>query len=510
MSRGSKRARTLVDTAIAQEQNEMTTPMQTDYNMDPALMPGSTGPSNWVDPVTYRALKRRFSRRTTRKTAPKKAKTTRRRVYRRRYPATSSSLSGMGPIVITGRGGYWADKFKSGASAAYRALQRGIPEGTFNRLGQAAGGAMFGGLGATAGGLLGSGISSVLGFGDYAIKKNDLLMMHEGMPVPTFQDLNQGIVVCHREYLADITVSGTTFQNRSYIINPGDQTTFPWLSAIAANFEQYEMLGCLFQFRSTCSDFGTTTDMSLGTVVLSTEYDATDSSYASKIEMENAQYSMSGKPSQDIIHPIECDPDSVGPHGLKYIRTGPVPSGQDARMYDHGKFQVATQGIPNATGSIGELWVTYKIALYKPQFNVARTVLTDWYSSANADTSNYWGIGAVSVTNSNLGSTVSGNVLTIPPKVPVGTYLFIHLFYLGSSTTLTNAMNTSRTGCTLTYVAQVPSAGAVSTTQGINMIVVKTADTATVTITAGTLPGSISVCRVMVTHLDTDIGASYA
>lgn len=474
----------------------------------PAMYDAPIGPSYYVPKEQYNLLKQHILGKRKKPAASKKKKTASKKKSRsgyRRYYRSGGTLGGMGPIVITGRGGYFTDKLAQGASAAWRGLKRLTPEGTFSRLGQAAGGAMFGRPGASLGAALGSGVSSVLGFGDYAIRRNDLLQLNEGTPVPTFADLNQGIVVCHREYIGDITQT-TNFTNNAFSIQPGDSTTFPWLSILASQFEQYEMLGCLFQFRSTASDFGTTSNMAMGTVILATEYDTVDNLYGSKLEMENAQYSMSGKPSQDMIHPVECDPSLVGPNGLKYVRSGPVPAGKDIRLYDHGTFQLATTGMPVNGGVIGELWVTYKIAFYKPQFNLGTNIKTDYYASTTATTSSYWGSNAVRSANSSLGTVVTNNVLTFPENTPIGASYVITYWVAGANAALSGVMAISATNGVVTkmWSGNAPGNGAVSS---FIAIVKKTAPAFTITITAGALPVSVTECKVVVSQIDVEVAS---
>lgn len=472
---------------------------------DTSLPPSDAyGPSNWVDPVTYRQLRAKFRKGYTKKRATKSKKRTYSRRYNRGY-THSSGLSGMGPIVITGRGGYWGDKLRQGASAAWKSLGRATPAGTFARLGQAAGGAMFGAPGASVGNWLGTGVSNVLGFGDYAIKRNDLMQLNEGIPVPTFTDLNQGVIICHREYIQDITQT-TAFALNKFSINPGLPATFPWLSTIAPCFDQYEILGCLFQYRSTASDFGTTTNMAMGTVIMSTEYDTVDQDYASKIEMENAQYTMSGKPSADMIHPIECDPTLVGPSGLKYVRTGNVPSGADVRLYDHGKFFLATTGMPADGGQIGELWVTYKIAFYKPQLSGGLGVQTDYLNHAGSvDGFHPLGNPTVPLSSSSIGGTITGTTYTFPPNIMVNQKFLVLYRCLGSSTTLTNPMNPTITGAAATSTQKL-DAGAVNSAQIWGATLLITAPSASIDFSTGTpaLPSSAFSIQLIVTQLDRD------
>lgn len=261
---------------------------------------------------------------------------------------------------IRGRGDYFTD----GLTAVAKAAKRMVPAGAFSRLGRAFGGAVGGAPGAEFGGVAGKLIGSIAGFGDYTIKYNSLLDM--GHPIPSFGDMSQATVVRHREYITDIVVPATpgTFTNRTFILNPGNPQTFPWLSQIAACYDQYQFMGCVFGFKSTAGDTAT---FALGSVIMASDYDVSDPPYTSKNQMEQSQYCVSSKATVDQIHPIECDP-SVGPVAIKYIdHADSVISSFEKRLADHALVQIATTGLPGGTsGSIGELWVSYEVALYKP------------------------------------------------------------------------------------------------------------------------------------------------
>lgn len=274
---------------------------------------------------------------------------------------------------IRGRGDYWTD-FKSGLGAVGRAVKRITPQGTFSRLGQAFGGAVGGGPGAAIGSGLGGMMSQLVGFGDYGVVSNSVVdharKMNMGAPVPYFGNISNGTVIQHREYIQDVVGTGSTaFSLTAFSINPGQVGTFPWLSSIASNYEQYELRGCVFQYKSLCSDSTTGAATALGAVTMATDYDSIEGPFGTKSQMEQSQYCTSGKPSDDILHPIECAPNRTS-IPINYVRTGAVPAGADIRLYDMGKFQLALSGIPAASAPIGsllgELWVTYEIALYKP------------------------------------------------------------------------------------------------------------------------------------------------
>jgi len=179
--------------------------------------------------------------------------------------------------------------------------------------------------------------------------------------------------VRHREYLGDITVPSapTAFTLTTYTVNPGDNYTFPWLSALAVQYQQYKFDGLIFEFRTLASDI--TSGGALGAVVMASNYDVVQPAFTSKVQMENSQYAVSTKPSCSMIHTMECAPGQVA-NNLYYVRnSGPVTaSGTDNRMYDLANFQIATQGLPGSSGQVlGELWVSYDVQLYKPIINEA-------------------------------------------------------------------------------------------------------------------------------------------
>jgi hypothetical protein len=221
---------------------------------------------------------------------------------------------------------------------------------------------MLGGpLGSTVGGGIGSIINKVFGKGDYSVNSNTLL----GSPVPQFSIDGSDLTVSHREYLQD--VQGTTaFVIDSFSLNPGINSTFPWLSAVAANFEQYEFLGLLFEYRPMSGTAVGSTNTALGTVVMATEYDASKPVFASKQQMESYKFSNSCVPYDKMVHPVECKP-SEKTVSVQYVRTGPIDSTQDIQFYDLGNFQIATQGMQSGVSTIGELWVSYHVRFKMPR-----------------------------------------------------------------------------------------------------------------------------------------------
>jgi len=245
---------------------------------------------------------------------------------------------------------------------------------------------------------LGSGIGNILGSGDYQMMGGSpkYNVLTSDVQVPQFSTGRQTNIVCHREYLTDI-IGTSGFNVTKYAVNPGVSSTFPWLSTLAQNYQEYRIHGIIFEFRSLITDF--VTGGAPGVIVMATNYNADAPLFSSKQEMENSEYAVATKPTLSLIHGLECaSGQTVLPE--KYIRTGDVPSGQDLRMYDLGNVQVATQG--NPTQLLGELWISYCVEFFKPRLpgTVGGSVASGWIRRSTFTQSNPLGTVAVSASGS--------------------------------------------------------------------------------------------------------------
>lgn len=226
-------------------------------------------------------------------------------------------------------------------------------------------GSMFGGpgVGRNVGRWLGSGIGSIFGSGDYTMvgARPSYNVLTNGTQIPKFSSTHATNIVCHREYLGDI--SGTVpFTNTAYPLNPGMYQTFPWLATQAQGYQEFKFHGLIFEFRPLITDFASSGLP--GVIVMSTNYNADAPVYVNKQQMENAEFAVSTKPTMALIHGIECEiQQTILPQ--RYVRSGAVGANQDLRLYDYGNFQFATQG-NTATPVLGELWVSYCVEFFKP------------------------------------------------------------------------------------------------------------------------------------------------
>jgi len=323
-------------------------------------------------------------------------------------------------------------------------------------------GGMFnrGALGKNIGRWLGTGIGSIFGSGDYTLTgmQPQYNTLTNGSQIPQFDKSRHSTIISHREYLGDV-VGTTAFTVADYPLNPGVARTFPWLSSVAQQFQEYRIHGMIFEFRPLITDFIGAGQP--GVVVMATNYNAEAQSYTTKQQMENSEFAVSVKPTCNLIHGIECAGNqTILPQ--RYVRSGDLTADIDLTLYDYGKFQFATQGNPAAI--IGELWISYSIEFFKPILtaDLAGDAVAAHWRGAFVSTTSPLGLTAIKHGNLNMTHTPTTGVFQTQP----GAKYF--LTYTLSSTvadvnTSTFGWNTSG-GTVLSYFAPGSSTRVASTT----------------------------------------------
>lgn len=273
--------------------------------------------------------------------------------------------------AVRGRGAYRSEK----AEKYYKKARKYKQREEDRPIGEKIGGFL--------GGLAQKALKAITGFGDYAVPNFDIEQnkLLENNDPPAVINKGKEFVIRHREYVGDLVAtvpsagSSSNFQIQSFALNPGDSNTFPWLYSVARNFEQYEIEGMIWEYKSNYSDAVVTSSGALGTVILATEYNAASPNFINKVQMENYEYAQSEKPSKSMCHPVECA-KHLSVLSELYIRQTDSTAGlssQDIKTYDFGNFQIATVGIPGvSTGGIvnlGEIWCSYQLRLIKPKIN---------------------------------------------------------------------------------------------------------------------------------------------
>jgi hypothetical protein len=254
----------------------------------------------------------------------------------------------------------------------------------------------------------------ITGLGDYSVKKNVFMSGN----LPTIMNVPDGGGIVHRyqEYIGDVFSSATanTFSIQSFTINPSNGQLFPFLAQVAANYEQYELEGVIFQFKSMSGDALNSVNTALGSVMMATQYDVLDNPFVSKREMLNYQYSTDCKPSQSTLHMIECDPHQTGISLLYTLSDGAtIPVSGDPRLYNLGRFSIASTGCQGTNVNLGELHVTYQVRLLKPKLYSSLGYINKWYRQILSYTAGN------AYTNANPVGTAAA--LALPNGVAAGT-----------------------------------------------------------------------------------------
>jgi hypothetical protein len=277
-------------------------------------------------------------------------------------------------------------------------------------------------IGSKIGGFLGDAaqkaVMAITGMGDYQVKSNTLYngsISSSSPPRFTGASTPGATRLQHREYLGDVLSSGSPFNLQTYIINPESPATFPWLSAIALNFEQYRFHGLVFEFKTTSATAVASTNTALGSVILATQYNALEEKFVSKLQMDQYEYAVSTNPSISCIHPIECDPRLGAPLYLYTNSSSVQGNAGDPRLTVMGNFSIATVGQQSAA-TIGELWISYDVEFIKPRLDQGVvSYAQDYFIYMSGPTNDFWTLSTTNMFENTVASNWNpGNTSELP------------------------------------------------------------------------------------------------
>jgi hypothetical protein len=199
--------------------------------------------------------------------------------------------------------------------------------------------------------------------GAYGVKTNALIKGSDAKAVK----MNSGkssFIFEHTEYIGDVYAGvGGAFNQQEYTVNPINPVTFPWLSNIAPSFESYEVQGMIFRYVSSSGQSVASTNTSIGTIMGVFAYDTLDASFVSKQQLLQYEDVVNCRTSENFICGVECDPTRLPTFSNK-LYVGAPPSGSDPKLYNYGKFVVASQGTTADNQILGEVWVSYRIKFH--------------------------------------------------------------------------------------------------------------------------------------------------
>ncbi len=283
-------------------------------------------------------------------------------------------------------------------------------------------------------------------------------------------------VISHEERFATI-LGSTSFAVNSYAINPGQSSTFPWLSGIANRFESYRFDKLEFLYKTK------TATTALGDVILAVDYDATDAAPTDSIQAEAYDESVSSAPWQNLTH--KCRAQNMRKLPTYYVRGDSQPSSTDLKLYDMGNLFVCTENQASAA-LVGYMYVRYTVRLLTPQLRsndfgiaggsyvgtTACTAANPMGTSPVADGSNRgWSVNAASrITFDN-----------------PGTYL---LFHYTTGTTLSASALANGSGVTSSSLGGTANAAATGFTRAWSVVTTGASQYVDFTVTAATVTGT--------------------
>jgi hypothetical protein len=335
----------------------------------------------------------------------------------------------------------------------------------------------------------------IIGSGDYklssdmaTIQRNDLFADAKDQP-PAFSGTGHTFLFEHSEYIGEISSSSTVgqFTSQSFTVNPTNNSTFPWLSGVAQNFETYEIDGMIFEFKSTSGSAVSSTNSALGSVMATYVYDTLDPSFINMQQMLQYDGVVNAKSSENFLVGVEC---ARGANVLSTLYNGIPPAGSDPKFYNHGKLHIASEGMQQANQVIGQLWVHYKLRM-----KVTKDLDSLLYSAKINSLTSVSASQPFGLTNSISGQllvTTAGTTYTVS-NATIGTTYCVQ--YILSGTAITAfTVGESRTGCVgNTFIGGTASASSFNSTGAIWLGYV----TATSTIFTETLVPTITATSLL-------------
>lgn len=194
------------------------------------------------------------------------------------------------------------------------------------------------------------------------LSTNHVKMMHS--------DDEGTTTIRRREFVDNIQISDAAFI-RQYYINPAQSRTFPWLSGLANNWQQFSITGLAMEYIPTSGVAVSTTSAALGQIVTGFYYEVTnlpDSPAGDLPRLLNMNGSVSCSPAATSITYMECDPSMNNQSTYFTEDEGAVP-GPDFSLQNYfpAVFIVNSSGAQSTVPfQAGQLWVTYEIVLKQP------------------------------------------------------------------------------------------------------------------------------------------------
>jgi len=223
--------------------------------------------------------------------------------------------------------------------------------------------------------LLGQKLQRILGRGDYTIAGDttavNSLIRGKASAYNSFGGDHAEMSVEYREYIGDL-VTGTVTNDGSlssnsnlfttyYNVNPGDPAAFPWLSNIAANYEEYCIEGLIFEYVSTTSPYNSNSAM--GEVIVTSQDNVSGPVFTTRQELFNTEMCTTARLDRNIMYGIEC---KEKPYKWYFVNTNSATTDTNLQNFVRVYLASCVSATFPSNSVLGEIWVTYRIRFRGP------------------------------------------------------------------------------------------------------------------------------------------------
>lgn len=156
------------------------------------------------------------------------------------------------------------------------------------------------------------------------------------------------------EFLVGVTTN-TTFTNAiaRLEVNPGLSATFPWLSQIAQQWEEYRFHNIEFEYVTRAAT------SQAGNILIAPDYDCSDPTPTTELILSSYEDAVEDALWKDIT--CRLNNKSMFPNGeRKFVRSGPVVG--SLKLYDVAQLFYAP--IASSAIDVGRLWVHYDVEFF--------------------------------------------------------------------------------------------------------------------------------------------------
>lgn len=242
---------------------------------------------------------------------------------------------------------------------------------------------------------------------------------HTKTAKPKITNVDGGITVQHREFVADILSDGI-FAAVTAPLVPTNIGMFRWLPNVATNYSQYRFKKFTLEYVPSCSVVVS------GTVIINFLYDLTSTLLSDKPTFMSVEGATRCVPWDSMTNSLNTKSANVmtrrqvPPVGDYTYTSGAasLPPGADATLYFAALVNYATDA---PTASLGEMYVSYEVELFNPLPDAANAGIEEVQSLTDVGATNMFG-NAQTYLEGDFGVRADNQTLSFE-GCPPGTYI---------------------------------------------------------------------------------------